>query len=68
MNLTCRFYVVTEQLTFQVNNDLLLNLNMVCLLVWYLGDTEHVELCVKGVFVEISSQRSIAQIFLTNYR
>ena len=41
---------------------------MICLLVWYLGDTEHVELCVKGVFVEISSQRSIAQIFLTNYR
>lgn len=32
------------------------------------GDTEYVELCVKGVFVEISSQRSIAQIFLTNYR
>ena len=34
----------------------------------YIGDTEYVEWCVKGVFVEISSQRSIAQIFLTNYR
>ena len=34
----------------------------------FLGDTEYVELCVKGVFVEISSQRNIAQIFLTNYR
>ncbi|XP_065887674.1 myotubularin-related protein 2-like isoform X2 [Dysidea avara] len=32
------------------------------------GNTEYVELCVKGVFVEISSQRNIAQVFLTNYR